>query len=44
MNDGTPTVLLQREDPRKASAPYSMVELRSLAGAAGYRVLAEIVL
>ena len=43
MNDGTPAVLLQREDPRKAAAPYGMEELRSLAGAAGYRVLAEIV-
>jgi GTP-binding protein HflX len=43
MNDGTPAVLLQREDPHKASAPYGMEELRSLADAAGYRVLAEIV-
>ena len=43
MNDGTPAVLLQRGDPHKASAPNSMEELRSLADAAGYRVLAEIV-
>jgi GTP-binding protein HflX len=43
VDDRTPAVLLQRVDPAKASAPYSMEELRSLAGAAGYRVLAEIV-
>jgi GTP-binding protein HflX len=43
MNDGRPAVLLLREEPHKASAPYNMEELKSLAGAAGYRVLAEIV-
>jgi GTP-binding protein HflX len=43
MNNGTSAVLLQREEPHKASAPHSMEELRSLADAAGYRVLGEIV-
>lgn len=35
-------VLLLRENPNQASDPYKMEELRGLAEAAGYKVLAEI--
>ncbi|NMB84893.1 MAG: hypothetical protein GYA29_01415 [Methanothrix sp.] len=40
-NDKT-AVLLMRENPGKPLDPFRMAELRDLAGAAGYRVLAEI--
>jgi GTP-binding protein HflX len=36
-------VLLMRENPGRESDAYMMEELRGLAGAAGYRVLAEVV-
>jgi GTP-binding protein HflX len=36
-------VLLMREDPGQVRDPRKMEELRGLAGAAGYRVLAEII-
>ena len=39
---GRTAVLLLREDPQQDSNPYRMEELRGLAGAAGYQVLAEI--
>ncbi len=42
-NEGKTAVLLMRENPRQPSDPYRMKELRGLAGAAGYRVLAEII-
>jgi GTP-binding protein HflX len=35
-------VLLMRENPNQAPDPYKMEELKGLAAAAGYRVLAEI--
>ena len=35
-------VLLLRENPNQAPDPYRMEELKGLAAAAGYRVLAEI--
>ncbi len=35
-------VLLMRENPTQAPDPYKMAELKGLAAAAGYRVLAEI--
>ncbi len=41
MNNNT-AVLLLRENPKAASDPYKMEELRGLADAAGYKVLAEI--
>ncbi len=40
--EGQTAVLLMREDPHAGSEPYRMEELRGLAEAAGYRVLAEI--
>ena len=42
MNEDKTAVLLLRENPNQDSDPYSMEELRGLARAAGYRVLAEI--
>lgn len=42
MNDDKTAVLLLRENPNKLPDPYKMEELRGLANAAGYRVLAEI--
>jgi len=42
MNDDKTAVLLLRENPSKSPDPYKMAELRGLANAAGYRVLAEI--
>jgi len=42
MNDDNTAVLLLRENPNQPPDPYKMVELRGLANAAGYRVLAEI--
>jgi GTP-binding protein HflX len=44
MNNGTSStaVLLLRENPNRAPDPYKMEELRGLASAAGYEVLAEI--
>ncbi len=39
---GRTAVLLLRENPQQDSDPYRMEELRGLAGAAGYQVLAEI--
>lgn len=43
MNDCKLAVLLLRESPNQTSDPYKMEELRGLAGAAGYKVLAEII-
>ncbi len=42
MNEDKTAVLLMRENPSKSPDPYKMKELRGLANAAGYRVLAEI--
>ena len=42
MNDDKTAVLLLRENPNQSPDPYKMTELRGLANAAGYRVLAEI--
>ena len=42
MHDDKTAVLLLRENPNQPPDPYKMVELRGLANAAGYRVLAEI--
>jgi len=42
-DEGKTAVLLMRENPRQPSDPYKMEELRGLAGAAGYRILAEII-
>lgn len=42
LHDDKTAVLLMREDPGQPLDPYRMEELRDLAGAAGYRVLAEI--
>ena len=42
IDKGRTAVLLLREDPQQDSNPYRMEELRGLAGAAGYQVLAEI--
>lgn len=42
MNEARTAVLLLREDPQQDPDPYRMEELRGLAGAAGYQVLAEI--
>ncbi|MDM7934831.1 MAG: GTPase HflX, partial [Methanothrix sp.] len=41
-DDPRTAVLLMREDRRQRADPYRMGELRALAVAAGYRVLAEI--
>ena len=41
-NEGKTAVLLMRENPHQPSDSYKMEELRGLAGAAGYRILAEI--
>lgn len=43
MNDHGTAVLLIRESPNQMSDPYKMEELKGLAEAAGYTVLAEIV-
>ncbi|MEI8004267.1 MAG: GTPase HflX, partial [Methanothrix sp.] len=43
MNEEKTAVLLMRENPSKSPDPYKIQELRGLAGAAGYRVLAEII-
>ena len=43
MNEEKTAVLLMRENPSKSPDPYKIQELRGLAGAAGYQVLAEIV-
>jgi GTP-binding protein HflX len=40
--NGKTAVLLIRENPNQAPEPYKMEELKGLAKAAGYRVLAEI--
>jgi GTP-binding protein HflX len=40
--DTKTAVLLMRENPNQAPDPYRMEELKGLADAAGYRVLAEI--
>ena len=42
MNEEKTAVLLMRENPSKPPDPYRMDELRGLARAAGYQVLAEI--
>ena len=42
MNEEKTAVLLMRENPSKSTDPYKMDELRGLARAAGYQVLAEI--
>jgi GTP-binding protein HflX len=42
MDEEKTAVLLMRENPSKAPDPYKIKELRGLAAAAGYRVLAEI--
>jgi len=42
MNEEKTAVLLMRENPKKPPDPHKMNELRGLANAAGYRVLAEI--
>ena len=42
MNKEKTAVLLMRENPIKSPDPYKIKELRGLADAAGYRVLAEI--
>jgi GTP-binding protein HflX len=42
MNGDKTAVLLLRENPARAEDPYKMKELRGLAEAAGYSVLAEI--
>ncbi|MBN1234951.1 MAG: GTPase HflX [Methanotrichaceae archaeon] len=42
MNEEKTAVLLMRENPKKPPDPHKMEELRGLANAAGYRVLAEI--
>ena len=42
MNEEKTAVLLMRENPIKSPDPYKMKELRGLADAAGYRVLAEV--
>jgi GTP-binding protein HflX len=42
MNEGKTAVLLLRENPSRSPDPYKMEELRGLADAAGYRVLAKI--
>ena len=42
MNEGKTAVLLLRENPNRSPDPYKMEELRGLADAAGYRVLAKI--
>ncbi|MCJ7444914.1 MAG: GTPase HflX [Methanotrichaceae archaeon] len=42
MCEGQTAVLLKREEPHAGSEPYRMDELRGLAEAAGYKVLAEI--
>lgn len=41
-NESKTAVLLMRENPHQPLDPYKMEELRGLAGAAGYRILAEI--
>jgi GTP-binding protein HflX len=43
MDDDKTAVLLIRESPSKSPDPHRVRELRGLAGAAGYHVLAEIV-
>ena len=43
MNEEKTAVLLMRENPGKSPDPYKIQELRGLAGAAGYQVLAEII-
>ncbi|VVB71982.1 GTPase HflX [uncultured archaeon] len=43
MNEDKTAVLLMRENPASSHDPYKMEELRGLAAAAGYRVLAEII-
>jgi GTP-binding protein HflX len=42
MNEEKTAVLLIRENPIKSPDPYKIKELRGLADAAGYRVLAEV--
>ncbi len=42
MNEENTAVLLMRENPIKSPDAYKMKELRGLAQAAGYRVLAEV--
>ena len=42
MDEEKTAVLFMRENPTKSPDPYKIKELRGLAGAAGYQVLAEI--